>query len=450
MIAWFLAIGVAGAAAIVGHPEVLVALDPRHGLAFALRHGWSGFLVLGGVVLAVTGVEALYADLSHFGRPPIVRAWFGLVFPALVLAYLGEGARLLADPRNLANPFYALTPGWTLIPMVILSTVATVIASQALISGAFTLVEQAIALGLSPRMEVRHTSRRIHGQVYLPGVAAALAVGCVLLVVTFRSSDRLAAAYGLAVAVTMLATDVAYYAVITRVLHWRRSVAIPLVALFVLIDGSFVVAGLPKFADGGWLPIAISVVLSTIALTWLQGRRCLAAALAREQTPVDEVVRDWLPADGQPASATMVFLTPDPSGVPFLAHHRWIRERAREERVVILHLAPVRKPYLAASDRLTIERLAPRLVRVHARFGYMEPPRIEPVVRVCEAQGLHLDDDETSFFYADPKIEAAKEHPLPRWQRWLFSVLQRNSRPLPDELHIPAERRIELGVTVAL
>ena len=450
MIAWFVAIGIAGAVAIARNPQVLAAIDPRHGIAFAVRHGLGGFLVLGGVVLAVTGVEALYADLSHFGRPPIVRAWYGLVFPALVLAYLGEGARVLADPRNLANPFYALAPGSTLIPMVILATVATVIASQALISGAFTLVEQAIALGLSPRMEVRHTSRRVHGQVYVPSVAAALGLGCILLVITFRSSDRLAAAFGLAVSVTMLATSIAYYAVVTRVLHWPRIAAVPLIVGFVLVDGSFVVAGLPKFVDGGWLPIAISVVLSTIALTWLEGRRCLAAALAREQTPVDEVVRDYLRADGGAPTATMVFLTPDPNGVPFLAHHRWIRERASEERVVILHLAPVRKPYLAAADRLTIEPLAPRLVRVKARFGYMEAPRIEPVLRACEAQRLLLDNDETSFFYADPKIEAAPKDGLPAWQRWLFTVLQRNSRPLPDDLRIRAERRVELGVTVAL
>jgi KUP system potassium uptake protein len=451
MIVWFLGIGIAGAWAVIKHPAVLAALDPRQGVAFSFRHGIGGLLVLGGVVLAVTGVEALYADLSHFGRLPIVRAWYTLVFPALVLAYLGEGAALLADPHNLANPFYALTPGATLIPMVILATLATVIASQALISGAFTLVEQAIALGLSPRMEVRHTSRRVHGQVYVPAVAAALAVGCILLVLVFRSSDRLAAAYGLAVSVTMLATSIAYFVVITRVLHWRRAAALPLVAFFMLVDGSFVIAGLPKFMDGGWLPIAISAVLSTIALTWLEGRRVLVAALAKEQMSIEEVLRTFeTSATEGTVQGTMVFLTPDPSGVPFLKNHRWIRNRVGRERLILLHLTRAAKPYLVASDRVTIEYLAPRLIRVYARFGYMEPPRIKPILNACKAEGLALDDEETAYFYADPKIEAATEHPFPPWQRGLFNALQRNSRPLPDDLQIPAERRIELGVTVAI
>jgi len=449
MIAWFLAIGAAGAVAIAERPEVLVALDPRHAIAFLLQHGAGGFLVLGGVVLAVTGVEALYADLSHFGRAPIVRAWYLLVFPALVLAYLGEGARVVADAHALQSPFYAMTPGWALVPMVALATAATVIASQALISGAYTLVAQAIALGLCPRMEVRHTSRRVYGQVYVPVVNAALAIGCVLLVVSFRSSDRLAAAFGLAVSVTMLATSLAYFVVVTRVLHWRRIVAIPLVAFFVLIDGSFVLAGLPKFLDGAWLPIAISVVVSTVALTWLEGRRCLIRELEADLTPIGEVLPDLLPLSSEPV-ATMVFLTPDPNAIPFLEKHRWIRERAREERIVLLHVMPARKPYLSAVDRVQVEHLTPRLVRVRARFGYMEPPRIEPILHGCAREDLHIDNDETSFFYADPEVTGAAHDPIPRWRRALFAALLRNSRPLPDDLGIIPERRVELGVTVRI
>ncbi|HXW50765.1 MAG TPA: KUP/HAK/KT family potassium transporter [Candidatus Acidoferrales bacterium] len=449
MIVWFLSIGVAGAVAILKNPVVLLAFDPRHAVIFTQHHGLGGFLVLGGVVLAVTGVEALYADLSHFGRMPIVRAWYLFVFPPALLSYLGQGANLIAHPQAIANPFYALTPGWTLMPMVVIATVATIIASQALISGAFTLIEQAIHLGLSPRIEVRHTSRRVYGQVYLPGVAAALAIGCVLLVVTFRSSDHLAAAFGLAVSMTMLATDVAYYAVITRVLHWRKSVAIPLVSLFVIVDGSFVLAGLPKFAEGAWLPLAISAVLSIIALTWLEGRKRLHAVLAAEQLPVEDVIKTIQRADGTPKE-TMVFLTPDPDGVPFLTSHRWIRERARDERIVLLNLQPTRLPYISESGRVTVERLSSQLVRVRGRFGFMELPRIDPILHACGTQGLDIDNPDTSFFYADPKIIAAKEHGFPNWRRWLFAILSRNSRPLPDDLQIPAERRIELGVTVAL
>ncbi|HZV79718.1 MAG TPA: KUP/HAK/KT family potassium transporter [Candidatus Binatus sp.] len=449
MTAWFLAIGVAGAVAIVRNPGVLWAIDPRHAFVFARHHGLGGFLVLGGVVLAVTGVEALYADLSHFGRMPIVRAWYFFVFPALLLSYLGQCANLELHPDALANPFYALTPGWALMPMVVVATIATVIASQALISGAFTLVEQAIHLGLSPRFEVRHTSRRIIGQVYLPSVAWALALSGILITVTFRTSAHLAAAYGLAVSMTMLATDIAFYAVVTRVLHWKPYAALPLVLFFVIVDTSFVLAGLPKFAEGAWLPLAISAVLSVVSLTWLEGRKRLFAALAGQQTPVDEVIRTIYRESGLPTE-TMVFLTPDPEGVPFVASHRWIRERAKNERIILLHLAPVRQPYISEEHRVTVETLSPQLVRVRGRFGFMEPPRIDPVLHACDVHGLGIDNPETSFFYADPKIVAANDHAFPGWRRWLFGVLSRNSRPLPDDLQIPSERRVELGVTVAL
>ncbi len=414
MILWFAAAGVLGALAIVRHPEILRALDPLYAARFAARNGLAGFTILGGVVLAVTGVEALYADLSHFGRKPIVIAWYAFVFPALILNYFGQGAQLLADPKAIENPFYALSPGWMLVPMVVLATAATVIASQALISGTFTLIEQAIALNLAPRVLVQHTSHRYKGQVYVPSMNVCLAIGCAALVVAFRSSDRLASAYGLAVAFTMLCTSIAYYVVISRALHWNRALSIALVTAFVFVDGSLVVASLPKFIEGGWIPISISALLLTISLTWLEGRRCLARALAEQQIAIEDVL-EKLPA-GYGAEGTMVFLTPDPRGVPFLARHRWIRERAQEERIVVLNIARAPKPHLTNEERVTVERFSLRLVRVIARFGYMEAPRIEPVLRSCEAFGLNLDRDDTSFFYADPKIEAAAGG-MPDWRR---------------------------------
>ncbi|MBV8368655.1 MAG: KUP/HAK/KT family potassium transporter [Candidatus Eremiobacteraeota bacterium] len=448
MILWFIVIGVLGALALVRHPEVLYGLDPRHALRFMTRGGLAGFTILGGVILAVTGVEALYADLSHFGRKPIVSAWYALVFPALVLNYFGQGARLIGDPRALDSPFYALAPGWTLIPMVVLATLATVIASQALISGTFTLVEQAIALNLAPRVLVQHTSHLYKGQVFVPSVNRWLAIGCALLVVSFRSSDRLASAYGLAVGFTMLCTSLAFYVVISRTLRWNRVLSVLLVAGFVCVDGSLVLASLPKFLDGGWIPISISAVLTLISLTWLEGRRCLAKALAEQQVPIEEVL-DKLPA-GMAEEGTMVFLTPDPRGVPFLARHRWIRDRAREERMVVLNIARAGTPYVDDAERVTVERFSLRLIRVIARFGYMEAPRIDPILRSCDAFGLDLDRDDTSFFYADPKIEAALGHGMPGWRRELYTALQRNARPLPDDLRIKAERRVELGVTVEI
>jgi len=448
MLLWFVVIGVLGLVQIAHRPEVLYALDPRHALAFATSHGIVGFTILGGVILAVTGVEALYADLSHFGRGPIVTGWFALVFPALLANYFGQGAKLLADPHALDNPFYALAPGWALIPMVILATLATVIASQALISGTFTLVEQAIALNLAPRVLVRHTSDRYKGQVFVPSVNWALALGCAVLVIGFRSSDRLASAYGLAVAFTMLCTSLAYFVVITKVLKWNRVGATALVLAFVLVDGSFVVASLPKFLDGGYIPLAISAVLVLLSLTWLEGRRCLARALADQQTSIEDVL-EKLPA-GVGAGGTMVFLTPDPRGVPFLARHRWIRERAKDERIVVLNIARAGTPYLTHEERITVERFSLRLIRVVARFGYMEAPRLEPILRACEAFGLDLDRNDTSFFYADAKIEALGRGGMPAWRREIFEALLRNARPLPDDLRIKAERRVELGVTVSL
>jgi KUP system potassium uptake protein len=449
MIAWFVAIGVAGLVAIAGTPAILAALNPLAGVALIAHHGWVSLAVFGGVVLAVTGVEALYADLSHFGRKPIVLAWYCLVYPTLLLNYLGQGAAILNDPHALDNsPFYALTPGWMLVPMVVLATVATVIASQALISGAFTLVEQAINLTLSPRMNVKHTSRREYGQVFVPAVNTALAIGCLILVFTFRSSDRLASAYGLAVSVTMFCTSIAFYHVITTTRAWPRPLPGVLLVLFVLIDGTFVITGLPKFLDGGWVPIAISVVLTTIALTWLEGRRLLAGSIARQQTPFTEL-RDHVAGLPLDPRGTMVFFTPDLDGVPFIASHRWVANRAREERVVLMKFSRSTHPYLTEDDRLKIEWISPHLVRVEAQVGFMERVSIEPILHACALQGLHLDDEDTSFIYSDPTIGHAVNG-LPKWQRALFEFLQRNARSLPDDLGIRPERRVELGLSVEL
>ena len=448
MLVWFLVIAYFGAQAIFLHPEVLNALDPRFAVHFLFHGGLAGIAILGGVVLAVTGVEAMYADLSHFGRGPIVTGWYTLVFPALVLNYFGQGANLVAHPSALSNPFYALAPGWALIPMVVLATGATVIASQALISGTFTLIEQAIALNLAPRVLVTHTSDRYKGQVYVPSVNLWLAVGCAMLVLGFGSSERLASVYGVAISFTMMCTSLTYYVVISKVLRWNPAASLALVTLFVLVDGSLAIASLPKILHGGWIPLGISATLVLMSTTWLEGRRALARALAAQQIPIEDVL-EKLPA-GVGEQGTMVFLTPDPRGVPFLARHRWIRERAQEERIVVLNIARAPTPYLTHEERVTVERLSLRLVRVVARFGYMEAPRIDPIFRSCDAFGLQLDRDDTSFFYADAKIVAAPAHGMVGWRRELFSALQRNARPLPDDLRITAERRVELGVTVEI
>jgi KUP system potassium uptake protein len=450
MVVWFAALGISGLLAILRAPQVLFALDPRHALHFITHHGIFGFLIFGAVVLAMTGVEALYADMSHFGRAPIALAWYALVFPTLALSYFGQGAILLVDRAAFDAPFFALAPGPFLIPMVVLATLATVIASQALITGAFTLTEQAINLNLWPRMTVVHTSASQRGQVYVPAVNAALAVACVTLVLGFRSSDHLAAAYGLAVSAAMLSTSIAFYQVVTKVLHWKRIVAMPLAASFILVDGTFFLAGLPKLADGAWVPLAISVVIVITGLTWLEGRRCLAKALLKLQMPLEQYLKEARPSPGE-AKGTMVFLTGDQHGVPFVGgSHKWIRTRADHERVILLTLVRAARPYERESERATIEHRSDRLSLVTASFGYMERPRIDAIVAVCGAEGLHLDSDDTSFFYADAKLKRAKDHPMPTWQRRYFALLVRNARPLPDDLGIKADRRVELGVEVEI
>jgi KUP system potassium uptake protein len=450
MLVWFVAIGVAGIVAIVKTPRVLFALNPMYALRFITHHGLFGFLVFGGVVLAMTGVEALYADMSHFGRAPIAIAWYALVFPALILSYLGQGAVLLADRAAFDSPFYAMTPGAFLMPMVALATLATIIASQALISGAFTLTEQAINLNLWPRMTVLHTSSELRGQVYVPVVNVAVGIACVTLVLTFRTSDHLAAAYGLAVSATMLATSIAFYAVVTKVLKWKRAVAVPLVTSFILVDGAFFLAGLQKIPEGAWVPLVIAVVFVVTSLTWLEGRRGVAEALLGLQMPFEQYMREARPTVGE-ASGTMILLTGDQHGVPFVGgNHQWIRARANEERVVLLTLVRAARPYVSDAERVTIKRVSARLALVTAQFGYMEPPSIDPVLHACGAKGLHLDSAETSFFSADPKLVRAPQGALPAWQRRYFEVLLRNSRPLPDDLGIRPEWRVELGVEVAI
>jgi KUP system potassium uptake protein len=449
MIVWFAAIGLTGLVAIVRHPAILAALDPLDAVWFVSHHGVFGFLIFGAIILGMTGAEALYADMSHFGRIPITVAWYVFVLPALVLNYVGQAANVAAVPGALGNPFYALTPGWTLLPMVALATAATIIASQSLISGAFTLAEQAIALNLFPRLRVLHTSEDQRGQVYVPLVNVILAIVCILLVVTFRSSARLAAMFGLAVSATMLVTDIVFFVVATRVMRWNPLLVAPFTAFFAALDATFFLAGLPKFLDGAWVPLAVAAVISTIAITWLTGRRAVARGLAAGQKPVEDFLAEYGDLPGPP-KGTIVFLTGDPSGIPFVNNHRWLGPLIAEEQLVLLTIVPVPVPYVDDGTRVTIRRSSNRFVRVSATFGYMERPMLAPVLRDCRRERLDIDKETTSFVYANPVIVAASHGGLHRWQRALFAWLQRNSRTLATDLEIPAARRVELSVEAAV
>jgi len=449
MIGWFAAIGVAGSIAIVAHPAILAALNPVHAIRFVTHHGVFGFMIFGAIILGMTGAEALYADMSHFGRIPITVAWYVFVLPALVLNYVGQGAIIAANPSSLSNPFYALTPGWVLLPMVALATAATIIASQALISGAFTLTEQAINLNLFPRIRVVHTSEDQRGQVYVPLVNAILAIVCIVLVVTFQSSARLAAMFGLAVSATMLATDIVFFVVATRVLRWKPVFVIPFTAVFVALDATFLLAGLPKFAEGAWVPILVATVISIMAITWLTGRRAVARGLAAGQESVEDFLKEYGNLDHEP-KGTVVFLTGDPTGVPFVANHRWLGPLIAEEQLVLMTIAPVPIPYVADDTRVTMERFSSRFVRVKAKFGYMERPTLTPILRQCKRVALDIDKETTSFLYASPVIVRSDHDGLPAWQRGLFVWLQNNSRTLAADLEIPANRRVALSVDAAV
>ncbi len=445
---WFAAIAVAGLVAIVAHPAVLAALNPLHAVWFVTHHGIFGFLIFGAIILGMTGAEALYADMSHFGRVPITLAWYGLVFPALLLNYVGQGAIVVADPTALASPFYALSPGWTLLPMVALATAATIIASQSLISGAFTLTEQAIALNLCPNMTVTHTSKDERGQVYVPLVNAILAIVCILLVITFRNSDRLAAMFGLAVSCTMLATDVVFYVVATRALLWKPVVALPLAVAFGLLDVTFVAAGLPKFVDGAWLPLVVAAAISVTAVTWLMGRRAVARELHAQQESVESFVAEH-GSLAQPKGA-VVLLSADPTGVPFLNTHSWLERFVTDQIVILLTVKAAPRPYVPETERVKIETISARFVRIRADFGYMERPKLAPILNACGAAKLDIDKDTTSFVYANPVIVRKGRGGLPRWQRLYFEVMQRNARTLASQLEIKANRQIEVGVEVAV
>lgn len=450
MSVWFAALAVAGVVQILHAPAILAAVNPGYALAFVTRHGGFGFLVFGAVILCITGVEALYADLSHFGRKPIVAGWYAIVFPALLCNYFGQGALLLRDPSALDDPFYKLVPAAFVIPLVVLATLATVIASQALISGAFTLTEQAIALRLWPRLSVSHTSDEREGEVYVAGVNAALAIGCILLTLAFRSSNALAAAYGLAVACTMLTTSLTFYVVVTQARGWSKRVAIPMLAGFLIVDLTFVTSSLPKVVEGAWVPLAIAAVLSGISATWLRGRRVVLETAMSDQMPVTELLELQKDVREQPRG-TMVFFTGDATGVPFINRHRWIRERAKTELVVLMTIMPTQSPYVDRSERVRIERISPRLVRVNAKFGYRERLRIGPVLSACRSRDLNLSDPETSYFYGDPRIVPERARGgMWRPQRVLYAFLQRNAKSLPDALEVAADRRLLLGIDVPL
>jgi KUP system potassium uptake protein len=373
MMAWFVAIGALGAVSIFQHPAVLVCFSPVHGLRFLTTHGWAGYATLGAVVLAFSGVEALFADLGHFGRKPIILAWYCLVMPGLLLNYLGQGALLLRNPHAAAEPFYGLVPHWGIYPMVMLATFATVIASQALISGAFSLTRQAVNMGLAPRYAIKHTSAQTSGQVYMPVVNAFLMIGCLAIVFGFRSSDALGNAYGLAVIGTMTITSIVFFVVTHKVWHWPLYVSVPLLVLFLGFDLVFLGANLAKILEGAWVPLAIGLFVFSLLTVWTIGRVRYRRAIAEWSMDIEEFRGGMQGWDHRGAGA-VVFLTEKLDRVPLVGRHVWLRENCRYENVLLLKIYPSGSPYLPEDNRVTVQDLGNGLYTAEARHGFMQQP----------------------------------------------------------------------------
>jgi KUP system potassium uptake protein len=450
MTIWFICIAIAGLVRVAADPGVLWALNPYYGLAFLAHHGIVGLFTLGAVFLAVTGAEALYADLGHFGRAPIQFAWFGLVLPALAINYLGQGALVYQHPEAVANPFFLLFPDWARIPMVVLATIATVIASQAVITGAYSLTSQAIQLGLLPRFEIRHTSARQAGQIYMPRVNGLLLVGVLLLVALFRSSSALASAYGIAVTGTMVVTCMMAFVVIWRIRHWTVVAAAALILPFLVIDLTFLSANLLKVIEGGWVPLALGGVIMLVMYTWRRGSRLLFEKTRRQETPLDDLVRMLERKPPQRVPGTAVFLTSDPKSAPTALMHSLKHYRVLHEKNIILSVETTHTPRVDQAKRVHIEPVGATFLRVLLRFGYMETPNIPKALGVARKLGLQFDIMSTSFFLSRRALRPAPRSGMPRWQDRLFITLARSANDATDYFQIPTDRVVEVGTQVTI
>jgi KUP system potassium uptake protein len=450
MVVWFVAMALPGLSWIAADPGILWALNPFYGVDFLLHHGMIGLYTLGAVFLAVTGAEALYADLGHFGRAPIQVAWISVVLPSLALNYLGQGALVFAKPEAIENPFFLLYPHWALIPMVVLATVATVIASQAVITGAYSLSSQAIQLGLLPRLEVRHTSAHQAGQIYMPRVNGLLLLGVLLLVALFRSSSALASAYGIAVTGTMVVTCMMAFIVIWRMWRWSPLAAAALITPFLIIDLTFLSANMLKVVEGGWVPLALGGVVMLVMYTWRRGTRILFAKTRKLETPLDDLVRILEKKPPQRVPGTAVFLTSDPKSAPTALMHSLKHYKVLHEKNVILSVETTHTPRVAAEQRVRIEPVGSTFMRVMLRFGYMEVPNVPRALAIARKLGWQFDIMSTSFFLSRRTLRPAPHSGMPRWQDRLFITLARSANDATDYFQIPTDRVVEVGTQVSV
>ena len=447
---WFLAIAAAGLWHISQNITVLQAFSPVYAISFLTSHGLIGFLTLGAVFLAVTGAEALYADLGHFGRVPIQTAWLSVVLPALTINYLGQGALLLSNPQAIENPFFLLYPHWALLPMIGLATAATVIASQAVITGAFSLTSQAIQLGFLPRLEIRHTSGAQFGQIYVPRINTILLLGVLLLVTQFRSSSALAEAYGVAVSGTMVVTTLMATLVIWKSWKWTLWATAALMVPFLLIDTTFFSANLLKIFHGGWIPLLIGALVMLVIFTWRKGANILAAKTRRLETPIQELVEALEKKPRPRVPGTAVFLTGDPNSAPTALLHSLKHYKVLHEHNVVLTVVIENIPYIKTGDRVSIEPLGSSFSRVRLRFGFMEVPNVPRALGIARKQGWSFDIMSTSFFLSRRSVRPDAKSGMPPWQDRIFILLARNADDASSYFHLPTDRVVEIGTQVSV
>jgi KUP system potassium uptake protein len=450
MVVWFIAIAIAGAMHIRDDPHVLAAINPLYGVEFLLQHGTIGLVTLGAVFLVVTGGEALYADLGHFGRKPIQTAWLSLVLPALLINYFGQGAKVLADPMAIENPFYRLVPDTFLLPMIVLATAATVIASQAVITGAYSLVHQAIQLGLLPRLTILHTSASHVGQIYIPRVTVALLLGVLLLVGLFRTSSALASAYGIAVATTMVVDGLLAFVVIWKLWHWPLWKTALLMLPFTVVDLTFFSANFLKLFEGAWAPLLFGATMVLLILTWRRGSRILIGKTRRSEVPIETLLRSLGKKPPHSVPGTAVFLTSDPDFAPTALLHNLKHNKVLHEHNVILTIITADTPRASEEERVQITPLSDHFSRVALKFGYMEQPNVPKALAIARKLGWQFDIMSTSFFLSRRSLKPSPQSGMPSWQDHLFIALARSASDATDFFQIPTGRVVEVGTQVAV
>ncbi len=450
MIAWFAAIGAMGLLEIMKNPGILSAINPAHGVRFFAANRVHGVVVLGSVVLCITGGEALYADLGHFGREAIRLSWLSIACPALLLNYFGQGALLLSHPELSFNPFYGLVPRPLLYPMVVLSTIATVIASQAMITGVYSLTQQAVQLGFFPRIHIIHTSRETQGQIYVKNINFALMVACISLVLVFGESSRLAGAYGIAVTATMAITSVLYFFVVRRIWNWSLWKALPLIALFLVFDIMFFGANLLKVLDGGWFTLAIALVVTVAMATWRDGRAELSRKMQGAGLSMDLFLKDIENHNPLRVQGTAVFMTVSPTGVPSSLLHHLRHNHVLHEKVIILSIRSADVPAVPAGERVKLQELGQGFYRVFAFYGYMETPDVPAIMKQVSRLGLRTDLSATTFFLGRETLLTTGKSKMSRWRKSLFSFMSRNAQTPMTYFGLPPNRVVEIGIQVEL